>query len=373
MTATKATKTAIRAGQPSWSGYEQDFVGEVLRSGWLTQGQWVARFEREFAKWVGAKYGVATTSGTTALHLVMASLLRPGDEVIVPAITFVATANAARYCGARLVFADIDPMTWTIDPADVEARITHKTRMIVPVHLYGVPADMEALEKLAYIYNLALVEDCAEGIGARIGAGMRHVGTFGDAGIFSFYGNKTITTGEGGMIVTNDAALAQDLRHLRGQAMTERRYWHDQVGFNYRMTEMQAALGCAQMAIIDDVVARRAQVAAWYEEALASAGIDFCLQQARADDKHGNWAVAGLMGEGIPKERLMAHLASEGIETRPVFPLISEMPMYRRADTFAYAGGTAWRGVVLPTHAEMSRGDVERVVDVMRTFLESVV
>ncbi len=365
-----ATRTAIRAGQPSWSGRELEFVERVIQSGWLTQGVMVQQFEEEFAAWVGAAHAVATTSGTTALHLAMAAVIRPGDEVIVPAVTFVATANAARYCGARLVFADIDPVTWTLDPADVEDRITPKTQAIIPVHLYGVPADMVEIKKIALMYNLHVVEDCAEAIGAKAGRewDFRHVGTLGDAGVFSFFANKTITTGEGGMIVTNNAALAKELRHLRGQAMTERRYWHDKVGFNYRMTEMQAALGCAQMTIVDDVLARRRKVVGWYKRELE--GLDFTLQRTHAGDRHGCWAVAGLLGEGIPKERLVAHMTERGIETRPVFPVIAHMPMYRRTDVFDYAEGMAWRGLVLPTHGEMTEEDVRYVVGSMREFLE---
>jgi perosamine synthetase len=243
----------------------QRYVADCLATGWISSaGSYVRRFERDFGKLCAADHALATSNGTAALHLALAARgIGPGDEVIVPALTFIATANAVTYTGARTVLADVTAETWTLDPADVVRRLTPRTRAIVAVHLYGHPADMDALAAIARERGLLLVEDAAEAHGARYKD--RPVGTLGDIGCFSFYGNKIISTGEGGMVVTNDERLAQRATVLRDHAMEPgARYVHNEVGFNYRMTNLQAAVGCAQVEEFETVLARKHAIAARY-------------------------------------------------------------------------------------------------------------
>ena len=251
---------------------------EPLRSGWLVQGPKVRQFEAMWSKFTGAEHSIAVTSCTTALHLSLAALgFGPGDEAIVPAFTWISTANVVEHLGGRVVFADIDLATFNIDPAGIEALITPRTKAILPVHLFGLAADMEAVTTIAQRHNLWLVEDAACGFGATFKG--QHVGTFGDTGCFSFHPRKAITTGEGGMITTNDAQLAERLRCLRdhGAAMSDlqrhlgpRPYLladHSEAGYNQRMTDLQAALGAAQMKRAEMIVAERRQQAARYDAA----------------------------------------------------------------------------------------------------------
>ena len=242
------------------------YVLDCVDSGWISSlGQYVGRFERDFATFCEARHAVATSNGTTALHLCLATLeIGPGDEVLVPDLTFVSTANVVRYTGATPVLVDSEPRTWGMDPADARRKITPRTRAIIPVHLYGHPVDMDPLLALAAEHGLDIVEDAAEAHGARY-KGQR-VGALGRIGAFSFYGNKIITTGEGGMVVTNDPKLAERAAFLRDHAMDpRRRYYHPEIGFNYRMTNIQAAIGCAQLEQADAILARRKVIAGAYD------------------------------------------------------------------------------------------------------------
>ena len=246
------------------------YVLDCVDSGWISSlGKYVGRFERDFAAFCEARHGVATSNGTTALHLCLATLgIGPDDEVLVPSLTFVSTANVVRYTGATPVLVDADPRTWGMDAADARRKLTARTRAIIPVHLYGHPVDLDPLLALAAEHELDIVEDAAEAHGARYKG--RRVGALGRLGAFSFYGNKIITTGEGGMVVTNDPALAERAAFLRDHAMDpRRRYYHPEIGFNYRMTNIQAAIGCAQLEQIDAILARRKAIAAAYEVGLA--------------------------------------------------------------------------------------------------------
>ncbi len=235
-------------------------VVRCVKSGWISSiGAEIGEFEARFAALCARRFGVATSNGTTALHLALAALgIGPGDEVIVPALTFVATANAVHYTGATPVFADADPVTWNVDPAAVAKSVTRRTRAILAVHLYGQPADMRALASTARRAGAVLVEDAAEAHGARYHG--RPVGSLGAVACFSFYGNKMVTTGEGGMVLTSDAKLAARLRLLRDHAMSpKRRYYHTEIGFNYRMTTLQAALGLAQLDRFEEICRAQAE------------------------------------------------------------------------------------------------------------------
>ena len=252
--------------KPFIGAREKELVLDALDSGWVSSiGKYIDEFEANFARYCGTEYALAVSNGTTGLHLALAALgLQPGDEVIVPDLTFVATANAVAYTGATPVLADIDPDTLCIDPASVKSRISERTRAIIPVHLYGHPADMDALLEIGRAHGVDIIEDAAEAHGAEYRG--RRVGGLGKCGVFSFYGNKIITTGEGGMLTTNDRAFYLHAKRLRDHAMSpQRRYFHEERGFNYRITNLQAALGVAQLERIEEFLARRTEIMGWYQ------------------------------------------------------------------------------------------------------------
>ncbi|MFN4769307.1 MAG: DegT/DnrJ/EryC1/StrS family aminotransferase, partial [Candidatus Kapaibacterium sp.] len=247
---------------PSLHGKELEYVSDCITGGWISgRGAYVQEFENRFAEYIGATNATSVCNGTVALHLALMALgIGPGDEIIVPTFTYIAPVNAAIYCGATPVFVDCDRETWQIDPAEVERRVTSKTKAVIAVHLYGQAAPMTELQKVCRKHRLFLVEDCAEAFGTYIGS--QHVGTFGDISVFSFYGNKTITTGEGGMVVAADETLFQRAVHLKGQGLAKyREYWHDVVGYNYRMTNICAAIGLAQLEQAEAFIARKRAIA----------------------------------------------------------------------------------------------------------------
>jgi perosamine synthetase len=356
----------VRVAEPRLAGNESRYVQECVESTWISSaGRFIDLFEQRFAEVAGTRHAIATNNGTTALHLALAALgVGPGDEVIVPSLTYVATANAVRYCGAVPVLADVDPRTMCIDPVDVARRITRRTVAVIPVHLYGHPADMTALRQLAEHHGLALVEDAAEAHTATWEG--RPVGSLGTAGVFSFFGNKVLTTGEGGAVTTDDDALAARLRLLRGQGMDpQRRYWFPVVGFNYRMTNIAAALGCAQMEQLSEFLLRRQEIAERYDAHLAGTpGIVTPWTDPRAT--RVNWLYTVLLPEHASSEdrdRVIAELAGDGIETRPVFHPMHTLPPYLQEDTFPVSGMLGRRGISLPTHVNLSDDDVDHVVE----------
>src|SRR5262249_15412327 len=291
--------------------------------------------EREFADLCGVRHGVAVSNGTVSLHLALvAAGVGPGDEVIVPSLTFVATANVVRYCGAIPVFVDAELATWQLDPAALEAGITGRTRAIIPVHLYGHPCDMDPIRAVARRHNLAVIEDAAEAHGAEYRG--RRVGALGTIGCFSFYGNKIITTGEGGMCVTDDARLAERLRSLRDHAMhPERRYWHEQIGYSYRMTNLQAALGVAQMGKIVNFVERKRRLAGWYAEMLAPLAAAGRIQLHPEAPWAGSvyWLYSVLVKAGrVSRDEARGRLDARGIETCPFFWPLHLLPPYARGE-----------------------------------------
>ena len=251
--------------EPTLGGNEMKYVVDCIATNWISsQGSYVKTFEKSFSSFLSMDYALTTSNGTCALHLALLALeIGPGDEVIVPDLTFAASANAVIHAGAKPVLVDVSGKHWGMDPGCVEAAITRKTKAIMPVHLYGHPCEMEPLIKLAKTHRLSIVEDCAEALGAQYKG--RKVGTFGDISCFSFFSNKVITTGEGGMVVTNHEKLNHKMAILRDHGMSRsRRYWHETVGFNYRMTNLQAAVGLAQLEQIDRFLKNRRQIAGIY-------------------------------------------------------------------------------------------------------------
>ncbi|MDT7808841.1 MAG: perosamine synthetase [Acidobacteriota bacterium] len=364
----------IPVAAPVLAGREKEYVADCMESGWISSvGKYVELFESEFAKFCGVRHAVSCCNGTAALHLALVALgVGPGDEVIVPTLTFVATANAVTYCGARPVFVDSEPETWNLDPAQVASKITPRTKGIIAVHLYGHPADMNALRVLASKHGLFLLEDAAEAHGALHDE--RRAGSLGDIAAFSFYANKIIATGEGGMVVTDDDALASRVRLLRGQGMdAERRYWFPEVGYNYRMMNLPAAIGLAQLECAGWHTARRREVADRYKQLLGDVRA-LGWQVERVWARHAYWMFTVLLDDVTADERdhVMARLHKEGIETRPVFYPVHSLPPYReaaRGEEFAVAESLARRGVSLPTWAGLGNDDLEYVCERLRACL----
>ncbi|MDE2565597.1 MAG: DegT/DnrJ/EryC1/StrS aminotransferase family protein [Burkholderiales bacterium] len=344
--------------RPDLGGNEKAYVMECLESTWISsKGRFIAEFEQGFARRVGAAHAASVCNGTVALHLALVALgIGPGDEVIVPTLTYIASANAVAYTGATPVFADSLAATWQIDPEDVARKITPRTKAIMAVHLYGHPCDMDALAALCRSHRLFLVEDCAEAIGTAYKG--RNAGTFGDVATFSFFGNKTLTTGEGGMVLSSDRTIIERARHFRGQGLAaHREYWHDVVGFNYRMTNICAALGLAQLERLDGFVERKRQIAALYRAGLRGAPVTVHAEAAEAT--HGYWMVTVLVDDPAERDALRRHLSEHGIETRPAFNPVHTMPMYsHRFQRNPVAEGIAWRGINLPSFPGLSDAEV---------------
>lgn len=362
----------IPISQPKISQREVDYVTDAVRSGWVSSlGAYVDRFEEGFAAFCGTNHGISVSNGTVGLHLALKVLgIGPGDEVIVPDLTFVATANAVVTAGAVPVMVDVCRDTYCIDPKAAEAAITNKTKAIIPVHLYGHPADMPTIMALARRHGLFVIEDAAEAHGASI-AGQR-VGSFGDCGVFSFYGNKIITSGEGGMITTNSADFYKRARYLRDHAMSkEVRYWHTEVGYNYRITNIQAALGLAQLEQIDQFNHQRNALLASYRNKLQAHGIE-CNPCVRATPV--NWISCAVV-EGLGREardRMADTLRAQGVDTRPFFFPMTMFPMYADKDN-GRKNPVSYRlsedGFNLPTFVGMTE---EQVSQVCRAFLDAL-
>lgn len=347
--------------QPDLSGNERRYLLDAFDSTWISsRGAYLDRFERAFAEYTGLRYVSAVCNGTVALHLALHSLdLRPGDEVIVPSFTYIASVNTIVQAGGTPVFADVAPDDWLLDPEAVAAAITPRTRAILPVHLYGAACDMERLSALARAHGLAVVEDCAEALGTWCAG--RHVGAWSDVATFSFFGNKTVTTGEGGMVATNDAGLYQKLVLAKGQGMDPaRRYWHIVMGFNYRMTNLCAAIGLAQLERLPDILARKRHIAARYRANCANSGLVF--QVPRPQVESSEWLVSVLLPEGSDRDRIMGRLAERGIETRPVFYCAHHMPHHYRPDVrLPVSEAIAARGISLPSWPGLTDADIDRV------------
>ncbi len=366
----------IVVAQPILTGNERRYVLDCLDTNWVSSnGKYIGLFESAFARYCNVKHAVAINTGTAALHAALAGLkLEPNDEVILPTVTFIATANAVRYCGARVVLADVLPGTLAIDPADVARKITARTKVIIPVHLYGMPANMKALNALAQKYGITVIEDAAEAHGARY-RGQR-VGGLGHCGIFSFYGNKILTTGEGGMVTTNDDALAARIRRLCADGMDQdKRYWFSGIGYNYRMTNVAAALGLAQLEQIDLFLALRADLAARYTRALQGLREHLILPADTVCDEAVNWMYTIYLRnrKEVDRDAVMRYLAGRGIETRPVFYPLHTMPPYQTMNqVFPVAEAWSSAGINLPTHLGLTEAELHRIVSALHGALHAV-
>jgi perosamine synthetase len=348
--------------KPFIGAREKELVLDALDSGWVSSiGKYIDEFEAGFARYCGTEYALAVSNGTTGLHLALAALgLKPGDEVIVPDLTFVATANAVAYTGATPVLADIDADTLCIDPASVKSLISERTRAIIPVHLYGHPADMDALLEIGRAHGVDVIEDAAEAHGAEYRG--RRVGGLGKCGVFSFYGNKVITTGEGGMLTTNDRTFYLRAKRLRDHAMSpQRRYFHEERGFNYRITNLQAALGVAQLERIEEFLVRRTEIMGWYNSGIATTE-RVRLNRVKNWAKSAFWMVCLEVDwfDEASRDAFMQALRARGIDSRPYFCTMSSMPMYAQSP-LPVSARKAQIGLNLPSYYELTKHEVRRI------------
>lgn len=366
---------------PDIGDTELNYVTQAVASGWVSSiGEFVDRFETSFASYCGVDHGVSMSNGTDALFIALKALgVGPGDEVIVPSLTFVAVPAVVLHLGAEPVIVDVHRDYWCLDPKSVERAITSRTKAIVVVHVYGHPADMEPIEKLAQPRGIRLVEDCAEAHGARYNDKL--VGSIGNVGCFSFYGNKVITTGEGGMAITNDEQLANRMRFLKDHAMDpHRRYFHPEPGFNCRMTNIQAALGCAQLERIDELLAKRARILDWYREMLQGVnGLRLNPKLSWAEPV--NWMVCAVLDSELSVHRteILGSLRDKGIDTRPFFVPSETMPPYSSC-RIASSGGEeglpesrrlSESGFNLPSSSLLTREDVGECSQLLADTIES--
>ena len=360
----------IPLAKPVLGEAEELAVLEVLRSGQLSLGSRVGEFERLFAARVGAEHACAVSSGTAGLHLALRAVgVEAGDEVITSPFSFVASANAAVYEGARPVFADIDPVTLNLDPAAAEAAVTSRTKAILPVHIFGYPADMPAFERIAERHGLGIVEDACEALGAVHGdGGMAVGGRRGHPAVFGFYANKQITTGEGGMVTLADGELKERIDSERNQGRARDMGWldHDRLGFNYRLSDIACALGIAQLGRLGEMLAGRARVAGWYREALAGVeGLGLPCEDTDGD-RRGWFVFVVQLPVEVERDTVLRRLAESGVQSKPYLPAIHLMGYYR--ERFGHRPGelpvcedVAARSLALPFFPEMTIGQVERV------------
>lgn len=371
----KNNEKHIPVAEPEFSGNEKKYLNEAIDSGWISSGGgFIEKFEKQFAEFCGCAFATSTSNGTTALHLALLALdIKDGDEVIVPNLTFVATANAVIYVGAKPVFVDCEADTWNIDPQKIEERIASKTKAIIAVHLYGHPCDMNSILDIARRRNLKVIEDCAESHGAKYNG--KTVGGFGDIGCFSFFGNKIITTGEGGMCTTNNPELFAKMKLYKNHGMDpSKKYWHPVVGYNFRMTNMHAAVGVAQLEKIDSLISGRRRAADFYNRLLGDLpGIGRCVEKEYAFNVY--WMYSVLLDNEKERNMLMDFLADNNVETRPLFWPMSMMPPYKKYlsqdDAFPVSEGTAVRGINLPAGPKLTLDDQSRIVGLIKKFKET--
>ncbi len=359
----------ISIAMPIFNGNEKKYLNECIDTGWVSaNGRFIDEFQKKFAEFCGVKYALACSNGTVTLHLALLALgIGPGDEVIMPTLTYIATANAVRYCGAIPVFVDSEFDTWNIDPSEIERAITKKTKAIIPVHLYGLPANMTEIMKISKKYKIPVIEDAAEAHGAMWNE--KRVGSIGTIGSFSFFGNKIITSGEGGMLVTNDEKLYKRMKFLRSQGVDlKKKYWHLELAYNYRMTNMQAAVGLGQLEKIEWHMSERIRVASLYKKYLK--GVEGVVEQRIPKNAvHSYWMYTIVLSNKIKKSRdeVMDYMEKQNIEMRPVFyPMHVMPPYYNPMLNCKNAEQISKRGINLPTHSQITENHVKYIVDCLR-------
>jgi perosamine synthetase len=375
----------ISVNEPLLGNRELEYVSECVRTGWISSaGHYIEQFEQGWADYCGRRYGITVSNGTAALQVAIASLgLRPGDEVILPTFTIISCALAVIYNGAVPVLVDCDPRTWCMDVDQVEKKITQRTRAIMPVHIYGHPVDMDPILDLAEKHGLAIIEDAAEVHGAEylskrgtLHSAWRRCGNFGTLSCFSFYANKLITTGEGGMVLTDDPVLAEKTRSLRNLCFeTNRRFHHQELGFNFRLTNLQAALGLAQLSRIEEIIARKRSMGAEYTRRLAAIeGLELPVEEPWAHNVYWMYGLVLSEKTGMDAAVFGAKLKQRGIESRPFFLGLHEQPALCRRGLFLHerypvADRIARQGLYLPSGLALTTEQIVEVCDAVREVL----
>lgn len=371
LTEARIAQDQILTAGPSISNRELTYVSDATVRGWNNNhSDYLNKFQSEFAEYVGAKHALATSSCTGALHLSLLALgIGPGDEVLVPEVTWVATASAVRYTGATPIFVDIDPGTWCIDPKEAEKKITPKTKAIMPVHLYGFGADMTAIVNLAQAHNIAIVEDAAPAIGTLIDG--RPAGSFGEFGAYSFQGAKMLVTGEGGMLVTSDSDLFERARKIQDHGRKPGTFWIEELGYKYKMNNITAALGLAQLERSERQIEQKRRIADWYKELIGDHA-KLTMQFEASGTRSIHWMNSITLDQSLPisRDEVMEKLKADGIDTRPVFPAISQYPFWDKKQN---AGEVATRigaqSINLPSGVKLSKKSIERVCEAITSII----
>ena len=375
----------IPVNEPLLGERELEYVTDCVRTGWISSsGRFISEFEERWAAYCGRRYGIAVSNGTVSLQLAVACLdLQPGDEVIMPTFTIISCALAVIYNGGVPILVDCDPRTWCIDVSQVEAKITDRTRAIMPVHIYGHPVDMDPILELAQRHGLAMIEDAAEVHGAEYLAGRRtahpawrRCGSFGTLSCFSFYANKLITTGEGGMVLTDDPTLAEKARSMRNLCFqAERRFHHEELGFNFRLTNLQAALGVAQLERMEQIVSRKRWIGEEYNRRLAEIkGLQLPVEEPWARNVYWMYGVVLSEETGIDATAFGQKLKQHGIETRPFFLGLHEQPVFHKRGLFLHeryptSERIARQGLYLPSGLALTAEQISQVCEAVNEVL----
>jgi perosamine synthetase len=340
-----------------------------LETNWISsKGDYINKFETSFANYLGINHATSVSNGTTALHLCLCALrIGVGDEVIVPSLTYIASVNAIKYVGAEPVFIDSDKSTWNLDIHLIDKLITKKTKAIMAVHLYGNPCDMSSLRKLCDERGIFLIEDVAEALGSTYED--HFLGTFGDVASFSFFGNKTITTGEGGMVVSNNKETIDKVASLKNQGASENKYWYEEVGYNYRMTNICAAIGLSQVEQVESILEKKKDLANLYHEELKECPLDF--QKIQLNGVSSYWLVSILVKDKKIRDDLSNFLNKSGVETRPLFHPAHTMPMFNSNGSFPVAQNLSNRGLNLPSYPDLSNDNVIEISGFIRKFFSN--
>ncbi|HEY1062784.1 MAG TPA: DegT/DnrJ/EryC1/StrS family aminotransferase [Daejeonella sp.] len=354
--------------QPLLAGNEIEYVNNCLKTTWISsKGEYILKFEEEFAKYIDIDYATTVSNGTVALHLALLVLgIEKDDEIIVPTLTYIASINAISMVGAKPIFVDSNKDSWNMECELIESKITNKTKAIMAVHLYGMPCDMSTLRSICDKHNLYLIEDAAEAFGSKFDN--KFTGTFGDISTFSFFGNKTITTGEGGMLVSNNQSFIRRAEYLKSQSVSNiKEYWHDEVGYNYRMTNICGAIGLAQLEQASEIIEKKVQIAQWYKSGLKKLPVTFQSDNPKCFNSF--WMVSILAENKEIRDSIREYLKLNGIETRPLFYPAHTMPVFKNDEAYPISEFLSDRGMNLPSYPGLTKDDVDYICSMMiRTF-----
>ena len=362
-----ASNRRIPVYQPFLNGNEKVYVNECLDSSWISsRGEFIDRLESKFSEILNIENATSVSNGTVAIHLALLALgIGKDDEIIVPTLTYVATVNSIAYVGGVPIFVDAKKDTMNIDVDLIESKITEKTKAILAVHLYGNPCDMEKLIEICNKHNLYLIEDAAEALGTKYKD--KYVGSFGDIATFSFFGNKTITTGEGGMVASNNKALIERVAYLKNQSVSlDRQYWHAEVGYNYRMTNICAAIGLGQLEQVNEILEKKKILVHWYKQHLSNTNLNFQVTQEYGVNSF--WMVTVTAKDEKSCNLIRDFLSENGVETRPIFVPMHIMPSHKEDNIYPISEELGRTGFNLPSYPGLEEGDVKHICDLINAL-----